>query len=347
MRILYAIQGTGNGHIARAKEIIPLLQKKCKTDILISGYQSELELPFEIKYKLHGLSFIFGKKGGIDFKKTYTKANIKGLLNEVKELPVTDYDFILNDFEPVSSWASYRNKVPCVALSHQSALLDKNTPKPAHKDSIGSFLLKNYAPASIHFGFHFGRYSNKIYTPIIRNEIREARTSDEDHYTVYLPAYEEEILVKLLGKIPDTKWQVFSKHYKSPTSHNNIVISPINSEGFLKSLITCKGVLCGAGFETPSEAMFLGKKLMVVPMINQYEQQYNAVALRRIGVPVIKKLKQSEIKKLREWVTSDYRIEIKYPDIKEQVITRIFEMYVEGKFGKGKWNSRYRLKPII
>ena len=62
MKILYAIQGTGNGHISRARDIIPLLQKKGDLDILISGIQADVELPYEVKYKLKGLSFIFGKK---------------------------------------------------------------------------------------------------------------------------------------------------------------------------------------------------------------------------------------------------------------------------------------------
>ena len=30
MKILYAIQGTGNGHISRARDIIPVLQKKAR-----------------------------------------------------------------------------------------------------------------------------------------------------------------------------------------------------------------------------------------------------------------------------------------------------------------------------
>src|SRR3990170_7366789 len=104
MKILYAIQGTGNGHISRAREIIPLLQRRCETDILISGSQADIELPFEVKFRLHGLGFDFGKKGGIDLRKTYNKANTKRLLKEIKELPVAGYDFVLNDFEPVSAW---------------------------------------------------------------------------------------------------------------------------------------------------------------------------------------------------------------------------------------------------
>ena len=40
MRILYGIQGTGNGHISRALEVLPYLKKKASVDILISGRQS-------------------------------------------------------------------------------------------------------------------------------------------------------------------------------------------------------------------------------------------------------------------------------------------------------------------
>ncbi|WP_369820326.1 glycosyltransferase family protein [Tenacibaculum sp. SG-28] len=73
MKILYAIQGTGNGHTSRAIEILPYLQRKAAVDVLISGYQCDLSFPFEVKYKKYGLSFIFGKKGGVDVWKTIKK----------------------------------------------------------------------------------------------------------------------------------------------------------------------------------------------------------------------------------------------------------------------------------
>jgi len=56
--------------LSRAIDIIPCLQKHGEVDILVSGIQGDLELPFAIKYKLKGLSFIFGKKGGVDLLKT-------------------------------------------------------------------------------------------------------------------------------------------------------------------------------------------------------------------------------------------------------------------------------------
>ena len=60
MKILYAIQGTGNGHISRAREIVPILMKYADVDVLLSGTQADVKLQFPIKYKKHGLSFIFG-----------------------------------------------------------------------------------------------------------------------------------------------------------------------------------------------------------------------------------------------------------------------------------------------
>ena len=343
MKILYAIQGTGNGHLSRAREIIPHLQKRCEVDILVSGTQADVSLPFPVTYTYNGLSFIFGKKGGVDVWNTYIKANTKKLRNEIKNLPVKKYDFIINDFEPVSAWAAYFNKIPSVALSHQAAILNKNVPKPQKPDLLGRFILQNYAPASTKFGFHFSKYAKNIYTPVIRKEIRELKTEEKDHYTVYLPSYDDEAMVSFLRDFKDTRWQIFSKHNKKIIIDKNIEIYPISNEGFINSMASSRGVLCGAGFETPAEALFMGKKLMVIPMKNQYEQQCNAAALKAIGVPVIPKLKKKYSDAVNDWISSDYKIEIFYPDITEKIINTVFESYVGDILKKNLWDKEYQL----
>lgn len=62
MKILYAIQGTGNGHVSRAREVIPILQQYGDVDLLISGTQVDVGLPYPVKYQLNGFGFVFGKK---------------------------------------------------------------------------------------------------------------------------------------------------------------------------------------------------------------------------------------------------------------------------------------------
>ncbi len=245
-----------------------------------------------------------GKHGGVDLLSTYKKAKLKRFFKEVKSLPVKNYDLVINDFEPVSAWACRLNKKECIGLSHQAAVLNKKSPKPKESDTIGKSILKKYAPVTDKYGFHFKAYDNKIFTPVIRDEIRNADNLLLPHYTVYLPAYEDDKIIKVLNKIKEVEWEVFSKHTKKAYSKNNVHITPINNSEFIKSLVTATGVLCGAGFETPAESLFLKKKLMVIPMKGQYEQQCNAAALKEMGVPVLKKLKISKVEKIINWVTN-------------------------------------------
>jgi uncharacterized protein (TIGR00661 family) len=327
MRILYAIQGTGNGHLSRARDIIPILKKNHDVDILVSGSQADVTLPYEVKYMFHGLSFIFGAKGGVDLLETYKKSNIKVLLSEINSLPVNEYDLILNDFEPVSAWACYLNNKACITLSHQSAVLHKKAPQPKDIDPLGKAILQNYAPATEKYGFHFKSYGNQIFTPVIRKQVREQIIEDRGHYTVYLPSYDDERILKVLRMFEDTKWQVFSKHNKQGFTENNISIQPINNEAFIESMATSTGVLCGAGFETPAEALFMNKKLMVIPMKGQYEQQCNAAALKEMGVPVIKSLKLKQVDKIRQWIEDETKIEVNYPDETESIVNNILSKY--------------------
>jgi len=323
MTILYAIQGTGNGHLSRARDIIPILQKNHKVDLLVSGSQADVELPYPVKYRFKGLGFIFGANGGIDLVETYKKNYIKRLFAEIKSLPVEEYDLVINDFEPVSAWACYLKNVKCIAISHQAAVLNKKAPQPTDSDIIGKAILKNYAPADAKYGFHFKSYAENIFTPVVRRQVRELKIQNKGHYTVYLPSYDDKRILKVLKLCGDTRWQVFSKHNKQLMGYRNITIQPIDNEAFIESMASAEGVLCGAGFETPAEALFMHKKLMVIPMKGQYEQHCNAAALKEMGVPVLKSLKLDNLEKIKNWIEKDSKIKVDYPDNTEEIINKI------------------------
>lgn len=259
MKILYAIQGTGNGHLSRAVDIVPELRKYGKLDLFVSGAQAEVSLPFPVKFKSKGLSFYFGKSGGINFYKTFMKNSSKDVMKEIKTFPVDKYDLIVNDFEPITSWACKKREILCVGLSHQSALLSKKAPRPKVMDPFGEWMLRNYAPIDKYVGFHFEEYDKNIYTPVIRRAIRDARITDAGHYTVYLPAYDDKKLVKLLLKFPKVKWHIFSKHSTSAYHVGRISVFPVSGSDFVDSVVASTGVLCGAGFETPAEVLHMNK----------------------------------------------------------------------------------------
>lgn len=327
MKILYAIQGTGNGHLCRAMDVIPCLQQLGEVDVLISGTQADIELPVDIKYRLHGMSFIFGKSGGIDFWRTFMSSTIRRFIQEVNTVPVEKYDLILNDFEPITAWACHTKDIRCIGLSHQIGAMHPDSPKPEDSDMMGKFIMKNYAPVTEGYGFHFKRYHNSIYTPVIRKEVRDIEASEKGHYTVYLPSYDDAHLLKHLSKFKDVQWEVFSKHNTQAIRLKNITINPISSSAFIKSMASSEGVLCGAGFETPAEALYLKKKLMVIPMKNQYEQHLNAAALGEMGVPVINSLKRKFEFEIELWLNSPDHVEVHYPDNTLGIVEGIVNKY--------------------
>ncbi len=327
MKILYAIQGTGNGHISRALEIIPILKKKGDVDVLVSSSQWELELPFEITYKLNGLGFAFGKKGGIDFTKTYLNLDTKKLISEIKSLPVEKYDLIISDFEPISCWAAKLNNKPCIGLSNQAAALHPKAAQPKFSDPIGKLVLRKYAPVTHAYGFHFISFDKTVSTPIIRQSIRNAEVKSLNHITVYLPSYDDKYIIEKLKYASTVPFQIFSKHAKIAYKKGNFTVFPLKNEPFIESLATCKGVITNAGFGTTSEALFLKKKLLVIPMKNQFEQHCNAAVLKSMGVTVIKNLKKKNIDLVSEWIENAKPIKVDYKDNTEELIDLIIKKH--------------------
>ncbi|SDF34929.1 conserved hypothetical protein [Mucilaginibacter pineti] len=329
MKILFAIQGTGNGHISRAREIVPLLQQYGEVDLLVSGTEAEVSLAQPLKYKFHGVSFVFGTNGGVDNWATWKIMNLRQFWRDMHSLPLKQYDLIINDFEPVSAWACKLQKVQAVSLSHQCSFVSPNSPRPSKKDPFAQWLLKNYSPTTHHVGFHFERYDTFINTPVIRSEIRQMETSNQGHYSVYLPAYDDKTLLKHLSKATDVKWQIFSKRQKTPYQSGNVEIFPVNNEAFNKSLANCEGLLTGGGFEGPAEALFLKKKVMMIPMKGQYEQQCNALSASKLGVPVVSEINDKFGAHLDNWIRDDKRIIVDFPDETAQIVDNLVKRYAK------------------
>jgi predicted glycosyltransferase len=304
MKILYATQATGNGHLSRARDIISILEKRGDLDVLISGTQADLSMDYPVKYKLKGLSFVFGKKGKMDLLDTFLQTNLIKFAAEVKNLPVEDYDLIISDV-------------------------------------LGEFLYKNYAPVSKEYGFHYEQFDHNIFTPVIRKQVREANISNKGHYTVYLPAYGDAEIFNFLSTFSNTKWEVFSKHNHSAFKLQNVHIRPLDNTAFIESMVSSAGILCGAGFETTSEALFLNKKVMVIPVSNQYEQLCNAEVLKKLGVPVLKQLHSKYVSQIADWIEMGQPIHINYPDITENIINMIINNHMAtSKVIDYSWNER-------
>ncbi|RYG01031.1 MAG: glycosyl transferase, partial [Chitinophagaceae bacterium] len=280
-----------------------------------------VKLAQEIKYNFHGFSFIFGKKGGVDHYKTWKNMNLFQFKKDMDAIPLRDYNLILNDFEPISAWACKLQGIESVSLSHQASFKSKRVPRPKTID-WGKLILSRYAPTTHHIGFHFDRYDDFIYTPVIRSEIRALTSTNLGHYTVYLPAIDDKHLVNVLKQIPQVRWEVFSKHTKVAYADGNVFVEPVNNEKFNQSMASCEGVFTGGGFEGPAEALHLRKKLLVAPMRFQYEQQCNAYALKQFGLPVIWGSNHNWVPILKEFVANPQEHQFDFPDETAAIIAQ-------------------------
>ena len=312
MKIFYAVQATGNGHISRAMELLPYLQQYGTVDIMLSGANSTLPLNAPIKYRSKGLSLFYNCSGGLDYWQLLKNFQPLRLKQEIKDLPVEKYDLVINDFDYVTAMACQRKKIHSVNFGHQASFYSSNTPRPDKKNTTGEWVLRNYAKADNYVGLHFENYDDFIFTPVIKKEILEANPTDGNYITVYLPSYCEPELKKIFHEFSDVKFQIFSRQTDSIKTDDNITFIPVDSKLFNQSLINCSAIITGGGFETPAEAIHLGKKIMSIPIRAQYEQQCNAAALQKMGITCLKTIDDKFNDHFYQWLEKGKTVQKDY-----------------------------------
>ncbi len=305
MKILYAVQATGNGHISRAHQLYPYLTQLGQVDIILSGSNATLEMEIPVKYRSKGVSLFYSRCGGLDYWKSMKAFNLARVMRDARELPVEKYDLVINDFDHITARACKLKNVPSVQLGHQASFMSDKTPRPKRKNWIGETILKQYAPADTYVGFHFDRYDSFIFPPVIKQTIIDAKPTDNGHLTVYTPAYRNECHEKIWRDFGSVQIHWFLNGIERPYQDGNIHFFPISQKYFTESMIHCHGLVTGGGFETPAEALYMGKKLLTIPINGQYEQQCNAQALVNKGITRLSKLDEKSVPDLYKWFEND------------------------------------------
>lgn len=287
MKIFYAIQATGNGHISRATQLYPYLQKFGDVDFFLSGNNASLDINLPIKFRSEGCSLHYSKCGGLNYWDIAKNIQPIQMYKDAKSLPLKDYDVVINDFDSITSLACKMQKVHSVQFGHQASFVSPATPRPKKRSVMGEMILKHYAPSPKHIGLHFEKYDSFIHPPIIKDEIVNSEPKDLKHITVYLPSFQKDCLEKAFNKLSDVQFHWFLNDVHFKHTEGNITYYPVNQKFFNESLINCHGIITGGGFETPAEALYLEKKILSIPIRDHYEQECNAAALKKMGVPVV------------------------------------------------------------
>ena len=314
MKILYGIQGTGNGHLARARALVPALRNAgIEMDFIFSGRAKEDFFNMEVfgdDFRCYqGLS-LMTSRGKLDTFKSVTGNNLVRFLGDVRELQLEPYDLVLSDFEPVTAWAAKLKGKPSLGISHQCAF-DYAVPKVAGYTSA-RLLMKIFAPTRHRVGLHWHHFDQPILPPLI--EPQKALPVIANKIVVYMGFEHLDDIIQFIQPFTDYEFHVYAKvDDKQDLGH--IKINPLSHEAFHRDLQDASGVISNAGFELASECLMMGKKLLIKPLLGQFEQLSNALALQALKRATV--IKQLDQQTLTTWLRLPAYTPLPYPSVAE------------------------------
>lgn len=327
MKILYGVQGTGNGHLTRARAMQRALKDAgISVDWVFSGRDREAYFDMDMFGDFRcfkGLSFSVNA-GQIDPIKTVTNASFRALLKDVGTLDISGYDLVISDFEPVVAWAAKLKKKPCIGIGHQYAFFHDI---PKVKNAFASYaIMKWFAPVSFGIGLHWHHFGQAILPPIIEQHIAP-KIETKKKALVYLPFEDGEDIIQTLNSLPFE----FIFHSKDivPGHYQNVEVKGFSVTGFQHSLHECDAVICNAGFELASECLNLGRKLLVKPVAGQVEQSSNALAIEQLNCGSVTDV--IDAKSVCYFLTTAKSAKVNYPDV-PKLITQWLLQYPDMPF---------------
>lgn len=311
MKILYGVQGTGNGHISRARALnCELTTLGASIDFVFSGREQERYFgldEFTHRRFLHGLQLAYSQ-GKVDIMQTWQKNNLALVYSEINNIDTRSYDLVISDFEPITAWAAKLQKQRCLTLGHQYAFLHNI---PTASDSLLSRrLIKSVAPSPLALGLHWHHFNQTILPPIIRD--LDSVASERGYFLVYLPFEDRQDIIDLLEPIEAESFVCFGP-YANVEKHGNIIFRPCSAKDFHPALCGARGVICNAGFELVSEALQLGIKILVKPLLGQMEQVSNGRGLIELGLGL--SMQTLNRQHVRYWINNFQPRQITYPNV--------------------------------
>jgi len=338
MKIFYGVQGTGNGHITRARVMArELYAAGIEVDFQFTGRPAEQYFEMDIfkDYQVRtGLTFNT-HKGQVKYLKTALEAKPRTLMNDINSLDLSAYDLVICDFEPVTSWAGRKQKRTVLGIGHQYAF--NHTIPREGSDPIANQVMKYFAPAHVGVGLHWHHFGQPILPPVIETP-ETPKSIIKNKIIVYLPFEDQNEVVALLAPFTDFSFQVYAPVVVE-SKYAHIVVNPLSRDAFQKDLYDSAGIISNAGFELASEALQLGKKILAKPLHAQMEQISNAAALKQLGYG--QTMNDLDASVIKHWLQDERAIKISYPNIAKVLVQWIQDGMptMDADFIEAIWNT--------
>lgn len=317
MKIFYGVQGTGNGHITRARVMKKELSAAgLEVTFQFTGRPEEEYFDieeFKTRQFREGLTFCT-EKGDVKYIKTALQSSPVRFIKDIKSLDFSDFDLIITDFEPVTAWAAKIQKKNILGIGHQYAF-NHAIPR-AKSDPIANLVMKYFAPTNTGLGLHWHHFNQNILPPIIETP-KLPKNSQKNKVVVYLPFEDQSEVINALSSFKNFQFHLYSPK-PVVSKYDHIICNPLSRKGFLNDLHSCVGIISNAGFELASESLQLGKKILAKPLHSQMEQVANAVALKQLDYGhTTQEITPAVIEK---WLDDKRALRITYPNVAKIIV---------------------------
>ncbi len=347
MKYMFIVQGEGRGHITQCLAVKELIEKHGhEVCCVLVGNMHKKSIPdffkssFSCKIaEIRSPSFVYDV--GVNMWKTgivnllYIPKYILSLKRIRRFIHKFKPDVVINFYEPL--FGLYRllggecNK--SFAIGHQFMFLHPNyvANKSNEKklELIGGKLytkLVGYKSKKLALSIskEYPVDEITVVPPILREDIFKGTSINEGFVLIYslTRSYGKSFLMESPQHI---KYEVFTEKFWPNDSDimkfGNITFNKLDGKKFIDYMKRCEMVVCTAGFETASESSYLGKKVMVIPTENHFEQYFNAWDFHLNGLAKMRfnfknistndvEIDKNSIDVFRHWVDS-YKDEFK------------------------------------
>jgi len=301
VRILYGAVGEGLGHATRSRVVAThLLERGHEVKMAASGRA----LPYLREHlpdveEIWGLSFVL-EHGSVNAWKTLT-TNVRGGLRGVP----ADWhrgaavarsfapDLVLTDFDAFAYLYAKAHRLPVLSVDNIQ-MVDRCK----HDAAILRGVHGDYRAARTFVHTKLGRASQYVITTFFRPPLRKTRTTlvpsllrpeilaarpePGAHLLVYGRIGERSIAALQSSGVP---CRVYGARdgLTAEVRERNLSYRPFANEAFIDDLRTSRGVVASAGYSLMSEAVYLRRPMLALPLAGQFEQEMNARYLEQLG----------------------------------------------------------------
>ncbi|MHC5179483.1 MAG: glycosyltransferase family protein [Planctomycetota bacterium] len=302
-RILYGVAGEGFGHSSRSDLLGQRLINAGHTVLFAASNKSYryLKPTFQDAVReVYGLSF-YCRDGRVDPMRTLWQ-NVAGypkgasVNRELFADSVRPFrpDVVISDFEPFSAWWAWQHNVPCVSIDHEHVLtccelagersrwkerLMARVVTRGYHTFADAYLVLNFFKTPVTHG------RAVLTPPVVRNIVLNQQAGSGDHIIMYATNANEQTqrrILEIARCFPRQGFFIYG--FNRAMEIGNCIFKKTSSEGFIRDLASCRGVIATAGFSLISECLHFRKPMLLLPLKEQYEQRLNAYYVQRLGL---------------------------------------------------------------